>query len=79
MKYVETTTIVQTDNNGRLIRRRKTTYVRETLDGFEERTISRSMTDDEYFTRKSFDHTHRSSMGRIYDAYRECKSNDIWD
>ena len=79
MKYVETTTIVQTDRHGRLIRRRKTTYVRETLEGFEERTSSRFITDDEYYTRKSYDNTHRSSMGRIYDAYHECRSNDIWD
>lgn len=79
MKYVETTTTVHTDKEGRLIRRRVTTYVEETRVGFEEKTSSRFMTEDEYFTRKSYDHTHRSSMGRIYDAYREFKSNDIWD
>jgi hypothetical protein len=79
MRYVETTTIVQTDSNGRLIRRRKTTYVRDLDSGIETRTVSRFMPEDEYYTRKSFDNTHRSSMNRIYDAYRECKSNDIWD
>jgi hypothetical protein len=79
MKYVETTTIVQTDRNGRLVRRRKTTYVRDLDSGIEMRTVSRVMTDDEYYTRKSFDNTHRSSFDRIYDAYHECKSNDIWD
>lgn len=79
MKYVETTTTVHTDKNGRLIRRRVTTYVEETCVGFEERTNSRFLSEDEYFTRKSYDHTDRSSMNRIYDAYRECRSTDIWD
>lgn len=79
MKYVETTTTVHTDKNGRLVRRRVTTCVEETLVGFEERTSSRFMTEDEYFTRKSHDHTYRSSMGRIYDAYCESRLSDIWD
>lgn len=79
MKYVETTTIVRTDKKGRLIRQRVTTCVEETQIGFEERTSSRLLTEDEYYTRKSYDHTDRSSMRRIYDAYRECRSSDIWD
>ena len=79
MKYVETTTTVHTDKNGRLIRRRVTTCVEETCVGFEQRTSSRPMTEDEYFTRKSYDNTNRSSMGRIYDAYRESILSDIWD
>lgn len=79
MKYVETTTIVQTDRDGRLIRRRKTTYVRDLDNGIEMRTVSRFLPEDEYFTRKSYDNTNRSSMNRIYDAYRECRSTDIWD
>lgn len=79
MRYVETTTIVETDRNGRLIRRRKTTYVRDLDNGIETRTESRFLPEDEYFTRKSYDNTYRSSMNRIYDAYRECRSNDEWD
>lgn len=79
MKYVETTTTVRTDKHGRLVRRRVTTCVEETLVGFEERTSSRFLTEDEYYTRKAFDNTHRSSMDRIFDAYRESKANDIWD
>lgn len=79
MRYVETTTIVQTDSNGRLIRRRKTTYVRDLDNGIETRTVSRFLPEDEYFMRKSYDNTHRSSIDRIYDAYRESESINIWD
>ena len=79
MRYVETTTIVETDRNGRLIRRRKTTYVRDLDNGIETRTESRFLPEDEYYTRKSYDNTYRSSMNRIYDAYRECRSIDEWD
>lgn len=79
MRYVETTTIVETDRDGRLIRRRKTTYVRDLENGIETRTETRFLPEDEYYTRKSYDSTYRSSMNRIYDAYRECRSNDEWD
>ena len=79
MRYVETTTIVETDRNGRMIRRRKTTYVRDLDNGIETRTETRFLPEDEYYTRKSYDNTHRSSMDRIYDAYRECRSLDDWD
>lgn len=79
MRYVETTTIVQTDRNGRLIRRRKTTCVRDLDNGIETITTTRLLPEDEYYTRKSYDNTYRSSMDRIYDAYNECRLNDIWD
>ena len=79
MRYVETTTIVETDRDGRLIRRRKTTYVRDLENGIETRTETRFLPEDEYYTRKSYDNTCRSSMSRIYDAYRECRSIDDWD
>ena len=79
MKYIETTTIVQTDRHGRVIRRRETTYVDDLGRGITTKTTRRFMSEDEYYTRKSYDNTHRSSMGRINDAYREYKSTDIWD
>jgi hypothetical protein len=79
MKYVETTTIVRTDSKGRLIRRRVTTCVEETCVGFKERTDSRFLSKDEYQTRKSHDRACRSSMGRIYDAYCDCRLSDDWN
>lgn len=79
MKYVETTTVVRTDDAGRLIRRRVTTCVEETCIGFERRTTSRFLSEDEYQTRKTYDHTRHSSMDRIYDAYRDCRLSDDWN
>lgn len=79
MKYVETTTIVRTDKKGRLIRQRVTTYVDESEGLIEERVERRYLTEDEYHTRKSYDCSRRSSMDRIFDAYRDFKSTDIWD
>ena len=79
MRYVETTTVVQTDRKGRLIRRRKTTYVRDLDNGIEMRTVSRFLPEDEYYARKAYDNTCRSSMDRIFDAYQESRLSDIWD
>lgn len=79
MKYVETTTVVQTDKNGRLIRRRKTTCVRDLESGIETITTTRYLPEDEYYTRKSYDNTYRSSMGRINDAFHDYRLTDIWD
>lgn len=79
MKYVETTTIVRTDEFGRVTRQRKTTCVKDNGRGIREITTTRFMTDDEYFSRKAYDHTPRSSMDRIFAAYNESRSADIWD
>lgn len=79
MKYVETTTVVRTDKEGRLIRRRVTTYVEETCIGLERKIDSRFLSEDEYQTRKTYDRTCRSSMDRIYDAYCDCRLSDEWN
>jgi hypothetical protein len=79
MAYVETTTIVRMDKKGRLIRQRVTTYVDGSAGLIEERVERRYLPEDEYFTRKSFDGSHRSSMDRIFDAYRDFQSGEEWD
>lgn len=79
MSYVETTTIVRTDEKGRVIRRRITTYVEESEGLIKERVETRHLSNDEYFTRKFQDSFCRSSMDRIFDAYRDFKQSMIWD
>ncbi len=78
-RYIETTTIVQTDKNGRLVRTRRTTYIRGDWRDNGERITNRPMTEDEYFTRKSFDCMSRSSTDRISEAYRDYRSTYEWD
>ena len=80
MAYIETTTIVETDKNGRLIRKRQTTIVKDKPGGgIKEITKTRYYPEDEYFMRKQYDSVNRSSMGRIEEAYRDYLESDIWD